>query len=408
MQKKYKRILSFIGILILSVMAIGIAYLFYEKITDDTIVEVVEELSINYLDGNKIDENKIYNFSITNNGANDIYYEIIVDNLKNYESNILYTLTSKEANLYLENTKFDTNTNILASNILIPKGSTQNFKINLINNTMTSFVLKIRKTIDSKEYFYTTILKNNEVNKNSLTKVGSESSISNEGLIEDLDDFGITYYFRGNIDNNYVNFANNTWRIMRINGDGTVKLILNNTISELSSYHDTYASYEDLENTSFMELLNNYYNTYLMEFDTFISSSKYCSETQKNDSKTYNTYTRVYTNKIPTLNCLGTTLNSKIGLITVDEAIYAGLIFNKDNSENYLINKDITTSWWTSSLATYSDKDFNPILVNSNGRLINNISGMTYQSLRPVINLNRKVMVTNGDGTINNPYILNM
>ncbi len=405
MQKKYKRILLFLGMLILLVIVIGVAYLFYDKISAGTKVEVVEELSINYLDGNNINGNKIYNFSITNNGENDIYYELLMNNLKNYENKVLYSLSSNEANIDYSNSKFDTNTNIIASNILISKGTTQYFKIYLINNEMTSFDLKVRKTIDSKEYFYSTILKNNEVSKNATTKVGSEIANDAEGLIEDLDDYGITYYFRGKVDNNYVSFADDLWRIVRINGDGTVRLILDNTLTELSSYHNKYENYEDLENTSYMDILNNYYNTYLMDYDSYISSSKFCQEVEKNDNKTYNAYTRIYTNKIPAFNCFGSVINKKIGLISADEVIYAGGLFGQDNTNYYLYNKDITGSWWTSNLATFSDSDFNPILVNSKGALANNTSGLTYEYLRPVINLNRKVMAT-GTGTINDPYNL--
>jgi len=41
-----------------------------------------------------------------------------------------------------------------------------------------------------------------------------------------LDDYGTSYYFRGNIIDNYVNFAGMCWRIVRIEGDGSTKLIL--------------------------------------------------------------------------------------------------------------------------------------------------------------------------------------
>ena len=36
------------------------------------------------------------------------------------------------------------------------------------------------------------------------------------------------YYFRGAVKNNYVEFANKCWRIVRVGGDGSVKLILHN------------------------------------------------------------------------------------------------------------------------------------------------------------------------------------
>ena len=40
------------------------------------------------------------------------------------------------------------------------------------------------------------------------------------------DDYGTSYYFRGNVENNYVNFAGMCWKILRIDGNGNVKIIL--------------------------------------------------------------------------------------------------------------------------------------------------------------------------------------
>lgn len=40
------------------------------------------------------------------------------------------------------------------------------------------------------------------------------------------DDYGISYYFRGYVQDNFVNFASMCWRIVRIEGDGSVRLIL--------------------------------------------------------------------------------------------------------------------------------------------------------------------------------------
>ena len=39
------------------------------------------------------------------------------------------------------------------------------------------------------------------------------------------DAYGDSYYYRGNVTNNYVKFAGFYWRIVRINGDGTVRVI---------------------------------------------------------------------------------------------------------------------------------------------------------------------------------------
>ena len=73
-----------------------------------------------------------------------------------------------------------------------------------------------------------TILANNE-EKNPITTPGAAISTADEALLASTeDDYGTSYYFRGAVTNNYVEFANKCWRIVRIGGDGSVKLILHN------------------------------------------------------------------------------------------------------------------------------------------------------------------------------------
>ena len=72
------------------------------------------------------------------------------------------------------------------------------------------------------------ILANNEV-KTPITAPGKEVSTASEALLASTpDDYGTSYYFRGAVKNNYVEFANKCWRIVRVGGDGSVKLILHN------------------------------------------------------------------------------------------------------------------------------------------------------------------------------------
>ena len=62
-----------------------------------------------------------------------------------------------------------------------------------------------------------------------LTNPGKEGSSANEAVLAGaVDDYGMSYYFRGNVTNNYVQFANKCWRIVRITGDGSIKLVLHN------------------------------------------------------------------------------------------------------------------------------------------------------------------------------------
>ena len=76
--------------------------------------------------------------------------------------------------------------------------------------------------------FSETILANNEV-KAPITTPGAAISTASEALLASAeDDYGTSYYFRGAVTNNYVEFANKCWRIVRVGGDGSVKLILHN------------------------------------------------------------------------------------------------------------------------------------------------------------------------------------
>ena len=90
---------------------------------------------------------------------------------------------------------------------------------------------KIVVSVVAAEYvptFAETILANNKV-KAPITTPGAAVSTADEALLASAeDDYGTSYYFRGAVKNNYVEFANKCWRIVRVGGDGSVKLILHN------------------------------------------------------------------------------------------------------------------------------------------------------------------------------------
>ncbi|MBO4601508.1 MAG: type II secretion system protein [Bacilli bacterium] len=53
----------------------------------------------------------------------------------------------------------------------------------------------------------------------------AETSAANSGLYKYEDNIGATYYYRGAVSNNWVEFGGFYWRIMRINGDGSIRMI---------------------------------------------------------------------------------------------------------------------------------------------------------------------------------------
>ena len=82
-------------------------------------------------------------------------------------------------------------------------------------------------------------IKQDETQEANRTKWGTEiatfanASGENERVLNTIaDDYGTSYYFRGNVLDNYVSFAGLTWRIVRINGDGSVRLILSGSAGQ--------------------------------------------------------------------------------------------------------------------------------------------------------------------------------
>ena len=72
-------------------------------------------------------------------------------------------------------------------------------------------------------------LRDSNTLKTPITTPGVAISTASEALLASTeDDYGTSYYFRGAVTNNYVEFANKCWRIVRVGGDGSVKLILHN------------------------------------------------------------------------------------------------------------------------------------------------------------------------------------
>ena len=85
-------------------------------------------------------------------------------------------------------------------------------------------------------------IKNNNTVTTSTTTPGAEISSSTEALLASTeDDYGTSYYFRGAVTNNYVEYANMCWRIVRITGDGSIKLVLYN-YNGLTSTNNTPSS----------------------------------------------------------------------------------------------------------------------------------------------------------------------
>ena len=114
--------------------------------------------------------------------------------------------------------------------------------------------------------FAETILAKNEV-KTPITTPGAAISTASEALLASAEDNnGTSYYFRGAVTNNYVEFANKCWRIVRVGGDGSVKLILHNdnTVGAANpcdaANNSTSAAFARYSGTTYTSKFNEKYN----------------------------------------------------------------------------------------------------------------------------------------------------
>ena len=85
-------------------------------------------------------------------------------------------------------------------------------------------------------------LRDNNTLSEPQTTPGSAISADTEALLASTeDDYGTSYYFRGAVTNNFVEYANMCWRIVRVTGDGSIKLVLYN-YNGLTSTNNTPSS----------------------------------------------------------------------------------------------------------------------------------------------------------------------
>jgi hypothetical protein len=125
------------------------------------------------------------------------------------------------------------------------------------------------------------------LNNGEYTVPGQQISTSDEAYLTSTeDDYGTSYYFRGAVENNYVVFANMCWRIVRITGDGSIKLTLYNYNSDKTNVTNpcgvtgTSLAFARYSGTTYTSAFNSKYssNTYVGFMYGTASSSSYSVE----------------------------------------------------------------------------------------------------------------------------------
>ena len=223
-----------------------------------------------------------------------------------------------------------------------------------------------------------------------------------------------TYYFRGNVTNNIVDFAGKTWKIIRINEDRSVRMILTTSVTNRfqTDYNIPDYMYYTYKNTltsnTGMVRLNSWYQTNIVDagYGNKVATGHYFCEQAKVAGSGFqgtseSSFMTLYSEYTPNFRCAEDNngyglVDSPIGLITYDEFVFGGHYVGIADSSNYLSIK--------SYMATMS-----PAGTTSNGRSANwYIDGYklkAYDSdasggyLVPVINLKSGVTATKDPDT---------
>ena len=263
---------------------------------------------------------------------------------------------------------------------------------------------------------------------------------------------GTSYYYTGN-PNNWVQFGGFWWRIIRINGDGSIRMIYQGTSANTtgkgaqigtsafnSSDNDNmYVGFKYTRgevhgtgtNSTILNTLNSWYASNLADEAEYLDGNAgFCGDRTPSTSSSssngsggtgttttyYGAYIRLYnkgtSNSNPSLQCdnsdVYTTTDSSggnkslqypIGLVTADEAALTGITNKNNNAGSYLYTRQ---SYWTMSPYNYSS-GAGVFIVSSNGFLTITDSATRAIGVRPVINLRADVQIT-GSGTTTDPF----
>ena len=299
-----------------------------------------------------------------------------------------------------------------------------------------------------------------------LTRTSFSSTVTNTttGTIyksaneSQYDDFGEVYYFAGYPTDNWFYFGGYYWRIVRINGDGSIRLIYNGTstnqtgdstmINTSQAFNSSYNNnmyvgymYQSGQphglttNSSIKTTLDSWYLSNLADEAEYLDGNAgfcgdrtpYSGSGTGTSSTDYAAYNRLVNSKNPSFKCtdkdndLYTTPGSSegngalkvtpgdndstptpIGLITADEVAYAGGVYNQSNRSYYLYNN--ATYWTMSPNRFFSGGTAIVFHVYSNGDISSSYVN-TADGVRPVINLRADVQLT-GTGSQNDPFVV--
>ena len=275
MKKKYILIMSLILVLII---ILGVSYALLQKniVSDnEKVIYRVGDLEVKLDETGSKDislentipvedsvgmKNEPYSFSLINNALTDLKYTIYLEDDADAKNKCGGDCELIPYNFIKYNLSNDSNS--LKTDILT-FSSTELYTGTIESKSTDKFNLRIWLSIDAdnsamRKYYFgklkvvlsqgddycirksftrlsdcMLVMNNHETSvetaKQNIVSKGtpdfSKTATTDEGLFMSDDDDGPSYYYRGAVKNNYVSFAGFMWRIIRRNGDGSIRMI---------------------------------------------------------------------------------------------------------------------------------------------------------------------------------------
>ena len=190
------------------------------------------------------------------------------------------------------------------------------------------------------------------------------------------------------------------------------------------SSNDYTGAITNNENSTIKNNLDSWYKNNLTNYVSYLSDETFCNDRTVVSgtgyltipTTNYGAYNRLYEKRNPSLVCAQSSdkfrvsneiakLDYPISLITADETVLAGSVYNLQNNSYYLYSgQDFFT---LSPVSFYSGRfDARVYIINSAGILLPYGGVSSSYGVRPVINLRSDVTISKGDGTALNPYVI--
>ena len=224
--------------------------------------------------------------------------------------------------------------------------------------------------------FYYYNVENFRVEEESKTLNGSiinnNKITSADGLHQDTEG----HYFKGHVSNNYVKFANRLFRVIRINKNGTVKVISEDIVASFLWGEESSYANSNLKSWLSTDETGVYYKTLP-------------------NPQNYLAYTNYSEDRLSSSKVISNMQKEKDYLTTLTIADYS----TAGGKESFLNNNH---AFWVIGI----DQDANNLFIDTDGSIESALSYEAY-GVRVVLTFKKDINIASGDGTIENPYLIN-